>query len=55
MERAIMTPTMTRTGAVAAPGTKPKRGSAKIASTKQAAVVSDVRPVLPPSAIPAED
>ena len=49
----IIKPTMIRAGADAAEGTSKKRGLKKSAIKKMRAVVTDVRPVRPPSATPA--
>lgn len=53
-ELIINTPTTTRTGAVAAAGINPNSGAINNERKNRIAVVSDVRPVLPPSATPAE-
>jgi len=52
MGDSIKNPTSTRAGAVAAAGTIVKKGARNRASKKNAAVVSEVRPVFPPSATP---
>ena len=52
---AIMQPTMTSTPAVAADGTAEITGDRKIDSAKQMDTTTEVRPVRPPAAIPAED
>ena len=51
----ISTPTIIRTGAVAAVGTRPRNGEATIATRNSTPVVKEVRPVRPPSETPAED
>jgi hypothetical protein len=51
-ELIIITPTMIRAGAVAAPGIARKIGLRKRARAKQTAVEKAVRPVRPPSPIP---
>ncbi|MOA40410.1 hypothetical protein D3C78_1622840 [compost metagenome] len=50
----ISTPTMISAAAVAEPGTSATSGDRKIASRKQMPVVTEVSPVRPPCAIPAE-
>ncbi|MNG15721.1 hypothetical protein D3C84_995670 [compost metagenome] len=50
----ISTPTMTSAAAVAEPGTSATSGDRNSASRKQIPVVTDVRPVRPPCATPAE-
>ena len=52
MECIIITPTMTRAGAVAAPGMARKIGEKKRATMKQQAMEKAVRPVRPPSPTP---
>ena len=54
-EEHIIMPTMISTGAVAAVGTKPTIGVRNMESAKQRPVTIEVRPVLPPAAIPAVD
>ncbi len=54
-EEAIMQPTTTSTPAVAADGTAEMTGERKADSAKQIATTTEVRPVRPPAAIPAED
>ena len=49
----IITPTIANTGPVASDGTARKIGEKNKASTKQIAIVNEVRPVRPPSATPA--
>ena len=49
---AIITPTMKRTGPVAAPGMARKRGENMSAIAKHTAMVNEVRPVRPPSDTP---
>ena len=50
-----MQPTMTSTPAVAADGTAEITGDRKIDSAKQMDTTTEVRPVRPPAAMPAED
>ena len=54
-EDAIMQPTTTSTPAVAADGTAEMTGDRNADSAKQTATTTDVRPVRPPAAMPAED
>ena len=49
---AIITPTMNRTGPVAAAGIARNNGEKKRAAAKQTAMTNDVRPVRPPSETP---
>lgn len=50
-----MQPTTTKTPAVAAEGMAEIRGERNIETKKQSATVTEVRPVRPPAAMPAED
>lgn len=52
---AIMDPTMMRTLPVAQGGMEAKMGAKKMLMKKQIPVTTEVRPVLPPSEIPAPD
>lgn len=54
-DETIITPTMMRAGAVAAAGTMPTTGKRRADKRKATAVDTAVKPVLPPSAIPAAD
>ena len=54
-EPSIITPTMIKTGAVAALGTIEMNGSKTDDKRKQMAVTTDVKPVRPPAPIPAAD
>ena len=52
---AIKTPTKTRTGAVATVGIKERRGDKNMNGMNRSPVTTAVKPVLPPSSIPAAD
>ena len=52
-DASIIIPTAINAGAVAAIGTMPTIGAAKILSRKQRAVTTAVKPVRPPASIPA--
>jgi len=54
-EETIITPTIIKAGAVAAAGTIPTTGKIRTDNRKTTAVETAVRPVRPPSAIPAAD
>ncbi len=54
-EAAIMQPTITSTPAVAADGTAETTGARNADKAKQIATTTEVRPVRPPAAMPAED
>ena len=52
-EEVIITPTITKAGAVAALGMIPATGAKKHASRNRIATVTEVKPVRPPSETPA--
>src|SRR5699024_3473401 len=52
---AIIEPTIIRAGAVISVVITARMGEKNKAIAKQAAIITDVKPVLPPTAIPAED
>ena len=54
-EAAMRQPTITSTPAVAALGTAEMTGAKNAETAKQAATMTEVRPVRPPAAMPAED
>jgi len=54
MRPIIRNPTRIRTGAAASGGTIPARGYRKMAKRNRTPTTTDVKPVRPPSAIPAD-
>ncbi len=54
MKPTIRNPIRIRAGAVAVPGTSSASGDRKMATRNNTPVVTDVNPVRPPSATPAE-